>query len=105
MRWMFASVLLIPSFAFTADAEFLLVIRDHRFEPQELAVPAGKKVRLLIDNRDFTAEEFESHAVNRDKVVPGQSKVPVFVGPLAPGRHPVFGDFNAKTTQGTLIVR
>jgi len=54
MRWMFAAVLLIPSFAFPADTEFLLVIRDHRFEPQELAVPAGKKFKLLIDNRDFT---------------------------------------------------
>jgi len=76
MRWMLADVLLIPSFAFAADAEFLLVIRDHRFEPQELVVPAGKKFKLLVDNRDSTAEEFESHALNREKVVPANSRVP-----------------------------
>ena len=105
MRWMFATVLLIPSFAFAADTEFLLVIRDHRFEPQELTVPAGKKFKLLVDNRDFTAEEFESHALNREKVVPGNSRVPVFLGPLAPGRYPFFGEFHEKTARGALIVR
>ena len=105
MRWMLAPVLLIPSFAFAADAEFLLVIRDHRFEPQELVVPAGKKFKLLVDNRDSTAEEFESHALNREKVVPANSRVPVFLGPLAPGRYPFFGEFHEKTAQGTLIVR
>jgi len=105
MRWMLAAVLLISSFAFAADTEFLLVIRDHRFEPQELVVPAGKKFRLLVDNRDFTAEEFESHALNREKVVPGKFRVPVFLGPLAPGRYPFFGEFHEKTAQGTLIVR
>jgi len=102
---MFAVVLLIPSFAFAVDTEFLLVIRDHRFEPQELAVPAGKKFKLLVDNRDFTAEEFESYVLNREKVVPGNSKVPVLLGPLAPGRYPFFGEFHEKTAQGTLIVR
>ena len=105
MRWMLAAVLLIPSFAFAADAEFLLVIRDHRFEPQELVVPAGKKFKLLVDNRDSTPEEFESHALNREKVVPANSRVPVFLGPLAPGRYPFFGEFHEKTAQGTLIVR
>jgi Cupredoxin-like domain len=105
MRWMFAVVLLIPSFAFAADTEFLLVIRDHRFEPQELVVPAGKKFKLLVDNRDSTAEEFESHALNREKVVPANSSVPVFLGPLAPGRYPFSGEFHEKTAQGTLIVR
>ena len=105
MRWMFAAVLLIPSFAFAADTEFLLVIRDHRFEPQELEVPAGKKFKLLVDNRDFTVEEFESHALNREEVVPANSRVPVFLGPLAPGRYSFFGEFHEKTAQGTLIVR
>jgi len=29
----------------------------------------------------------------------------VFVGPLKPGRYPFFGDFNADTAQGALLVR
>ena len=105
MRWLCALVLLIPSLAFAADSEFLLVIRDHRFEPQELVVPAGKRFKLLLDNRDSTAEEFESHALNREKVVPANSRVPVFLGPLAPGRYPFFGEFHEATAQGRMMVK
>ena len=53
------------------DPELTLVIRNHRFEPAEVKVPAGKKVKLIIDNQDATAEEFESHALNREKVIAG----------------------------------
>jgi hypothetical protein len=90
-------------FASAADPEFTLTIRDHRFEPRELRVPARKKIKLIIDNQDATAEEFESHELNREKVIPGKSKVPVFVGPLAPGRYPFFGEFNPKTATGVLV--
>lgn len=37
-----------------------LVIRNHRFEPAELKVPAGKKIKLLVLNQDASIEEFES---------------------------------------------
>jgi hypothetical protein len=86
-----------------ADPEVLLTIRNHRFEPSELRVPAGKKVKIVIDNQDPTPEEFESHELNREKVIPGKSKVPVFVGPLKPGRYPFVGEFNEKTAKGVLI--
>src|SRR5512135_1114678 len=82
----------VPLLASAADPEFALVIRDHRFEPAELRVPAGRKVKIVIDNQDASAEEFESHELNREKVVPGKSKVPVFIGPLAPGRYPFIGE-------------
>jgi hypothetical protein len=86
-----------------ADPEYLLVIREHRFQPAELRVPAGKKIRLLIDNQDPTPEEFESHELNREKVIPGKSKSMVFIGPLAPGRYPFFGEFNPKTATGVIV--
>ena len=95
--------LLMPTFSFGADPDVLLVIKNHRFEPSELRIPAGKKVRILIDNQDVAAEEFESHELNREKVIPGQSKLPIFVGPLTPGRYPFYGDFNAKTAQGVVV--
>ena len=89
--------------AAAADPEVTLVIRDHKFQPVELRVPAGKKIKIVIDNQDATAEEFESHALNREKVVPGKSKVPVFIGPLKPGRYPFEGEYNAKTAKGVVI--
>lgn len=94
---------LLPSLAVAADLEYMLIIRDHRFEPEEIRIPAGKKIKLLVDNQDATAEEFESHELNREKVVPAKSKLPVFIGPLAPGRYPFYGDFNQRTAQGAII--
>ena len=85
------------------DAEARLIIKEHRFVPSELKVPANKKVKLVIENQDATAEEFESYELNREKVVPAKAQVSVFVGPLKAGRYPFFGDFHKETAQGVLI--
>ena len=97
--------LLAVSAAGAEDATFKLTIRNHRFEPTELMVPAGQKIKLEIENQDATAEEFESHELNREKVVPAKATVAIFVGPLKPGRYPFFGDFNKDTAKGVLIVK
>jgi len=101
-----ACVLLLVAGASSAqDAEARLVIANHKFEPAEITVPAGKKVKLIIDNQDATAEEFESYELNREKVVPPKAQVTIFVGPLQPGRYPFFGDFHKDTAQGVLIAK
>ncbi len=46
-------------------AEFTITIKDHKFIPEETTIPAGKKVKLIIDNQDATPEEFESHDLHR----------------------------------------
>jgi hypothetical protein len=97
--------LLLPLTAFAEDDVYSLVIRDHRFQPAEISVPAGKKVKLLIDNQDATPEEFDSHSLNREKLIAGKSKATVYVGPLSPGRYPFEGEFNAKTAQGVIIAQ
>ena len=84
---------------------FLLTIREHRFEPTELQIPAGTKVKLLIKNLDPTPEEFESAELHREKVVPPGQEVSVFIGPLDPGTYPFFGDFNPKTAQGKIVAK
>lgn len=94
---------LLPGIALAADVEFTLLIREHRFIPAQLHVPAAKKIKLILDNQDASAEEFESHELNREKVVPGKSKVPLFIGPLAPGRYPFIGEFFQKTAKGVII--
>jgi plastocyanin domain-containing protein len=96
---------LVPRAAHAADPEFSLVIQDHRFTPAELAVPAGQKLRLLIENKDPTPEEFESYDLNREKVVPGNGRIVVFVGPLKPGKYEFFGEFNMATARGRLIAK
>jgi len=86
-----------------ADADYLLVIKDHRFEPAELKVPAGQRVKLVVHNQDSTAEEFESHSLNREKIIPAGTKAAIFIGPLKPGRYTFFGEYNEATAKGVVI--
>jgi Cupredoxin-like domain len=103
MRHFLPLLIALPSAVFAADNGPVLVIKDHRFVPAELRLPAGKKVRLTIDNQDASPEEFESYELNREKIIPGRSKSIVFIGPLKPGRYPFFGEFNPKTAQGVVV--
>jgi len=95
-----------PMAAGAADVpEFTLTIQDHRFVPAEMTIPADTKVKLIVVNKDATAEEFESHELNREKVVTGNASINVYIGPLKAGRYPYFGDFHQDTAQGILIAR
>jgi len=99
----FATGLLFCADAQAAEPEVLLVIKNHRFEPAEVKVPAGKRVKLVVHNQDPTPEEFESHSMNREKVIPGGAKASIFVGPLKPGRYTFFGEFNEATAKGAVV--
>lgn len=85
--------------------EFKLVIKNHRFEPDTLTVPTGQKFKLLVENQDPTPEEFESHDLNREKVVPGNGKITIFLGPLKAGRYVFVGEFNPATALGAIIAK
>jgi len=86
-----------------ADEDVKIVIENHLFVPAELRVSANQKIRIVVDNRDATPEEFESQGLRAEKVIPGNSKGLVVVGPLKPGKYTFYGEFNAKTAQGVLI--
>jgi plastocyanin len=98
-----ALVVYIATGAFAADNEVALTIKNRRFEPSEIKVPAGQKIKLIVHNQDATAEEFESFELNREKVIAGGAKATIYIGPLSPGRYPFFGEFNEKTAQGAVI--
>jgi plastocyanin len=100
-----SALLFSAGVANAADFEAKLVIRDHKFEPAELSVPAGTKIKLLIENQDATPEEFESTELNREKVVVGKGTITVILGPLDAGRYPFFGDFHQETAQGVVVVK
>ena len=88
-----------------ADEPLLVTLREHRFEPARIEVPAGQKFRLLVHNADSTADEFESSELNREKLVaPGQT-ITVFLGPLDAGEYKFFGDFHQDTAQGVLVAK
>jgi len=103
MRTLLFTLLFLPSLVFGAEAEYLLIIRNHIFEPSEIRVPAKQKIQLAVKNLDTTPEEFESHELNREKVIPAGATVKILIGPLAPGRYPFVGEFHESTARGTLI--
>ena len=98
-----ACLALLGGRAYAADSEVLLVIKNHRFEPAELKVPAGQRVKLVVHNQDSTPEEFESHALNREKVIPAGAKATIYIGPLKAGRYDFFGEYNEATAKGVVI--
>ena len=101
-----AGALLLMPRPGSADADsFSLTIKDHRFSPTTLEIPAGRKVTLVVSNLDPTPEEFESIELHREKVVAGGSQVTIHVGPLQPGRYPFFGDFNPTSARGEIIAK
>lgn len=83
--------------------EYVLTIKDHKFTPQELKVPANKRVVITVINEDATAEEFESNILKVEKVIAGNSRATVRIGPLAPGRYPFIGEFHEATAKGVVI--
>lgn len=103
MKYLAQIFLLLPLVASAADADYTLIIKDHRFQPTELTIPSGKKIKLLIENRDASPEEFDSHALNREKVIAGHGTATIYIGPLSPGRYTFTGEFHAATAQGTIV--
>ena len=87
------------------EPERTIVIKDHKFEPAVVEVPAKVRVKLVIDNQDPTPEEFESTDLRREKMIVGNSKGIVWVGPLPPGEYGFFGDFHQSTAQGKLVAK
>lgn len=106
LRW----ILLIALMSFTVAAQALeyeakLAIKDHKFDPAVLNVPANTRIKLLVENQDATPEEFESIDLNREKVVTGKNTITVLLGPLDAGKYHFFGDFHQETAQGDLVVK
>jgi hypothetical protein len=102
---MFLITTLLARAALGAEAEFAITLHNHKFEPSEISVPAGVRVKLVIDNQDSSAEEFDSFALNREKIIFPNAKGIVFVGPLKPGRYEFIGEFNRESAHGVLIAQ
>ena len=97
---------LLASLPVQADTpEQHLTIKNKLFDPAELTVPAGQKIKLFIKNNDAEASEFESLELNREKVVPANDQVTVYIGPLDPGTYPFFNDFDPQKSKGKIIAK
>ena len=80
-----------------------VTLKDHRFAPAEIHVPANQPVLITLSNQDGSAEEFDSTSLKVEKVVPGHDTGNVRIRPLAPGRYPFMGEYHAETAQGVVV--
>jgi Cupredoxin-like domain len=83
--------------------ELTLTIKDHRFTPAEIKVPANQRFEITVINDDATPEEFESKPMKVEKIIAGKSKGVVRIGPLKPGRYPFVGEYHEGTAKGVVI--
>jgi hypothetical protein len=84
---------------------FQLTAKDGRFNPETIEVPAGQKFKLVVNNEGPGPEEFESHELNREKVIPAGGKADILIGPLKPGTYTFFGEFHPKTANGKIVAK
>lgn len=85
--------------------EFFIIIKNHRFEPEIIEVPANKKIRIIVENQDKTIEEFESDDLKKEKLVGAGKKITITLNPLKQGEYKFYGDFHQATAKGKIIVK
>lgn len=103
----FAALFLVAS-AVVARADetaLTLTLKDHRFTPAELTIPANTRVRLVVKNIDATPAEFESDQFSAEKVLPAGREVSFFIGPLKPGTYEFHDEYHEKESKSRLIVK
>jgi plastocyanin len=108
MRTLIGLFALLAAMFMAAGAEakeFAITIKDHKFSPAEIQVPANQDVTLKVTNEDPTPEEFESHDFDVEKIIAGGQSATIRVQPLDAGRYRFFGEFHEDTAQGVLIAK
>lgn len=103
--WLIAVGLLLCSSAFAATSpKYQILIKSSQFQPAELQLPAGQKIKVTVKNAGSAPAEFESYDLNIEKVVPGHTQTTVYVGPLSAGTYHFFNDFH-QSAKGKFVVK
>ncbi|MSQ80744.1 MAG: cupredoxin domain-containing protein [Candidatus Methylopumilus sp.] len=104
-KLIFTASLLLSNLVFSAEQEVTLTIENHQMQPSAIEIPADKKIKLILINKDNTPEEFESYDLAREKIIPANSTSDLYIGPLKPGRYEFHGELHPKTAKGEVIVK
>ena len=108
LRLTFGLIMLLLTTLSTVAAtipEQTLTLKNHIFTPSVLELPRDQRVKIIIQNQDDNAEEFDSADLDREKVIPANSTGFVYVGPLQTGTYVFTGEYHATTAKGQLIVK
>ena len=83
-----------------ADPTVTLTLKNHRFEPAAVIVPAGRKIHIHLINQDGAAEEFDSSDLGVEEDVTPHGATDFTVGPLKPGGYAFMGEAHPATAEG-----
>lgn len=92
--------------ALTAHAaDYVITLKNEQFTPKDLVIPVDQKVKITVKNEDKRPAEFESHDLNREKIISAGGEVTVFVGPVKAGTYHYFDEFNQDKAKGTITAK
>lgn len=101
----FLAIVAIPVLAQPKPTEISISVKDNKFQPAEIEVPANTPVVIKIKNLDPKPMEFESKALRFEKIIPGGGEAIINVRAQKPGRYEFFDEFHEDTTRGALIFK
>ena len=81
-----------------------LAVKEGRFEPATLEVPAGKRIKIEVSNESKSPIEFESKALKFEKVLAPGARSSVVVNPLKPGEYGFFDEFHPDV-KGKIVAK
>ena len=87
----------------TPGATVTLALKDHRFTPQAITVPAGRKLTIRLVNQDPAGEEFDSRDLGVEEEVTPNGSTTFEIGPLKAGRYAFMGEYHAQTAAGEVV--
>src|SRR5438105_7987866 len=92
-----------PTIAKPIDTKVIVVIlKDHKFSPSAITVPAGERVKIDLTNRDGTADDFDSDDLHVDKELGPHGHASFLIGPLKPGKYAFKGELHPSTAVGEI---
>src|SRR6185503_9046379 len=86
-----------------AAAPIALTLQNHKFTPSVIRVKANEPAMIVMQNKDATAEEFDSSDLKIEKVVAGGQSGNIRIRALKPGTYHFMGEYHDKTAQGVVI--
>ena len=98
------TLLMLAAAPVFADDQIHLVLRDRKFSPERLEVPAGKKFQLVVKNEGDKAIEWECEELDREEVVDPGRESTIFLGPLRAGEYAYFDDRH-QDSKGVLVAK
>ena len=84
---------------------FHIVVKDGRFAPDRVEVPAGRRVKLTLQNDGPGPLEFENDEMHIEKVLSAGARSFVVLPPLKPGEYDFVDEFNPITGELKVIAK